>query len=276
MTRTQEPLVIVREKGRRGLGLQELWEARELVYLLLRRDISLRYKQTAFGVGWAVAQPLLMMAIFSLFLGRAAGIHPDGISYSLFTLAALVPWTFFSQGLSGAANSMLENERVITKVYFPRLSLPIAASGSFLLDLAIGMLILLIAVILFGPPISLAILWVFPLAALAWLACLSIGIGLSAINVRYRDVRYALPFVLQMLLFATPVIYSSSIVPDGLRPILALNPMTGVVQGFQWAVLGVEPRPDLTVLVSVIVSLVLLTASIAYFRRFEYTFADVI
>ena len=268
--------VVVRSPKRRGLELRELWDARELVQILLLRDIQLRYKQTAFGVGWAVGQPLLMMLVFSVFLSRAAGLHPESVSYPLFALAALVPWTFFSQGLSGAANSMLESESVITKVYFPRLVIPIAAAGSFLLDLAIGTVVLLVAVVLFGPTPTVAIVAVIPLAAMAWLATLSVGIGLSAVNVRYRDVRYALPFLTQLWLFATPVVYSSAAVPENLRPWLALNPMTGVVEGFQWAVLGIGLRPDVPIVISLLATVTLLVLSVVYFRRFESTFADVI
>jgi lipopolysaccharide transport system permease protein len=273
---TKAQAEIVRSPRGPGIDLRELWRSRELAYLLIQRDIKVRYKQTAFGVGWALAQPLLMMLIFTLFLGRVPDLHPQGVSYPLFALAALIPWTYFAQGLTGASNSLVGNERLITKVYFPRLVLPIAAVCSYLPDLAIGTAVLLGGIVLFGPALHMTILAVVPLAVLATFVAIAFGVLLSAINVRYRDVRYAVPFLIQLWLFATPVVYSSDIVPAGLRWLLILNPMTGVVEGFRWASLGLEPRPDVAVAVSVIVTAVACLIAAAYFRRAERTFADVI
>jgi lipopolysaccharide transport system permease protein len=273
---TKAQAAIVRSPRGPGIDLRELWRARELGFLLVQRDIKVRYKQTAFGVGWALIQPLLLMLVFTIFLGRVPDLHPQGVSYPLFALTALIPWTYFAQGLTGASNSLVESERLITKVYFPRLILPIAGVCSYLLDLAIGTTVLLIGVILFGPALHPTLVAIFPLALLATLIAIAFGVLLSAINVRYRDVRYAVPFLIQLWLFATPVVYSSAIVPEQWRWLLNLNPMTGVVEGFRWAVLGLEPRPDVAIVLSVVVTSVTLVVAAAYFRRSERTFADVI
>jgi lipopolysaccharide transport system permease protein len=279
LTSVKQPLesrVVVRSPRGSRANLSELWQTRELIYLLILRDVKVRYKQTVFGVGWALIQPLLMVVVFSVFLGRVPDLHPQGVSYPLFALTGLVPWTFFAQGVTGAANSLVESERLITKVYFPRLVLPITGVGSYIPDLLIGLCVLLVATIAFGPPLTLAVIWILPMAVLAALAALSIGLWLSAVNVRYRDVRYAIPFLLQLWLFATPVVYAAGVVPADYRWLLALNPMAGVVEGFRWALLGLEPRPDALIAAAIVVILVLVVGGTAYFRSAERTFADVI
>ena len=269
------PVVIRPSSGWIGLGAIELWKHRDLAYFLVWRDLKVRYKQTAFGAAWAVLQPVLLMLVFSAFLGRIKGIGSSGIPYPLFALSGLVPWTLFSQSLSGASNSLVNSQNLISKVYFPRLLLPLSAVASYVIDFLIAAVVLVIAMLFFGrfPPATFLLV---PLLGLfAVVVALAVGLWLAAINVRYRDVKYAIPFLIQLWLFASPVAYSSDLVPSGLRPLLSLNPMTGVINGFRWAALG-GPRPDLTILVSAAATVVILIGGLAYFRRVERTFADTI
>lgn len=224
--------------GWAALELQELWSYRELLYFFVWRDLKVRYKQTVFGAGWAVAQPFLLMVVFTLFLGRVGGLNPGGVPYPLFTYAALVPWTLFSASLIGASSSLVDSANLLQKVYFPRLLLPVAAVGSYVVDFVIAFALLVLLMAYFGVAPSLAALWVVPLTVLAVGVALALGIWLAAINVRYRDVKYAVPFVVQLWLFASPVAYSASIVPLRWQTAYQLNPMTGVVEGFRWALLG--------------------------------------
>jgi lipopolysaccharide transport system permease protein len=267
--------VIEARHGWRELGLGEIWAHRELLYYFVWRDIKVRYKQTFFGAAWAVLQPLVLMLVFSVSLGRVPGVAPAGVPYPLFVFAGLVPWTLFSQSLIGASNSVVGGEAIITKVYFPRLLLPFAATGSFVLDFVIALAVLAVLVVAYGVLPTSTILWLIPLTALALLTALGVGTFLSAVNVRYRDVKYVMPFLVQVWLFASPVIYTSSLIPEQWRAVYALNPMTGVVEGFRWALLG-GVRPDGSVLISAIVAGVLFGAALVYFRRVERTFADVI
>jgi lipopolysaccharide transport system permease protein len=269
------PVVIVPARGWVGPGLRELWQHRDLGFFLVWRDLKVRYKQTFFGVAWAVLQPVLMMAVFAVFLGQVEGISPAGIPYPLFALAGLVPWTLFSQSLIGASNSLVNSQSLIAKVYFPRLLLPIAGVGSFVVDFLIALVLLLIVTPLAGFPLTVTILWLPVFALLAVFVALAVGTWLAAINARYRDVRHAIPFLVQIWLFASPVVYSITLVPENLRPLLALNPMTGVIVGFRWALLGGD-RPDAAIFVSALASLVILVLGIAYFRRVERFFADMI
>jgi lipopolysaccharide transport system permease protein len=216
-----------------------------------------------------------MMAVFAVFLGQVEGISPAGIPYPLFALAGLVPWTLFSQSLIGASNSLVNSQSLIAKVYFPRLLLPIAGVGSFVVDFLIALVLLLIVTPLAGFPLTVTILWLPVFALLAVFVALAVGTWLAAINARYRDVRHAIPFLVQIWLFASPVVYSITLVPENLRPLLALNPMTGVIVGFRWALLGGD-RPDAAIFVSALASLVILVLGIAYFRRVERFFADMI
>jgi lipopolysaccharide transport system permease protein len=280
MADTYEPAqttVIRARRGWAGVGLGELIGHHELLYFLIWRDLKVRYKQTAFGVAWAVLQPLLLMGILTLFLGRMPGIRPDAMPYHIFVLAGLVPWTLFAQSLTGAGNSLVDSAALLTKVYFPRLLFPIAAAGSKVVDFAIGFVLLAIVATLAGFPPQPTWLMLLPLAALALAAALAVGLWLAALNVRYRDFRHAIPFLIQAWFFATPIAYGAEAIPEAARPYLALNPMAGAVEGFRWAITGgVTARPDLSILVSATVTVAVLIGGLAYFRRVERTFADVI
>lgn len=267
--------VIEARRGWRGLGIGELWAHRELLYFFVWRDLKVRYKQTFFGAAWAVLQPVLLMAVFSVSLGRIPGVGPSGVPYPLFIFTGLVPWTLFAQSLIGASNSLVGGEAIITKVYFPRLLLPFAAVSSFLLDFLITLGVLALLMVWFGAVPSLAILWIPALTGLVLVTALGIGTFLAAVNVRYRDVKYVVPFLVQLWLFASPVVYESSLIPEQWKTLYALNPMTGVVEGFRWAVLG-GPRVDDLILVSAAASVLILVAALLYFRQVERTFADVI
>ena len=270
-------LTIIRPStGWVSLQLHELWEYRELVYFLTWRDIKVRYKQTVLGVGWAIIQPLLAMIVFSVFFGRLAGVPSDGVPYPIFSLVALVPWTFVANGLTQSSNSLVLSERIITKVYFPRLAVPIAAVLAGVVDFALAFLVLLAMMFAYGRALTWSVLWVPWLLLLAFATSLSAGLWLSALNVRYRDVRYAVPFLTQIWLFATPIAYPSSLLSDPWRVVYALNPMVGVVEGFRWALLGEGAAPGRLIAVSLVVTLLVLTGGAIYFRRMERTFADVI
>jgi len=259
-----------------SLNLRELWSYRELLYFFIWRDLKVRYKQTAFGALWAVIQPFMLMVVFTLFLGRISGIAPPGIPYPLFAFAGLVPWTLFSQSLIGSSGSLVGSANLLQKVYFPRLLLPAAAIGSYLLDFAISMIVLALLMIYFTFPLTLQVLWLLPLSILAVTTALAVGVWLSAVNVRYRDVRYAVPFLVQIWLFASPVAYSAAIVPLEWQAIYRLNPMVGVIEGFRWALLGQSAPPIDAIIVSMVVTIIVLVTGLAYFRRVERTFADVI
>ena len=268
-------VVLEPHHGWRQLGLGEVWAHRELLYFFIWRDLKVRYKQTAFGAAWAVLQPVLLMLVFSVSLGQLPNIGPAGVPYPLFVFAGLVPWTLFASSLSGASNSLVNGEAVITKVYFPRLLLPFASVGSFLLDFTISLGALAVVMLFFGVVPSLAIVWLPALTLMAVVTAVGVGTFLSAVNVRYRDVKYVLPFLVQLWMFASPVVYTSTLIPAQWQPVFALNPMTGVVDGFRWALIGGD-RPDALILVSAVASLLVLLGSLAYFRRVERTFADVI
>jgi lipopolysaccharide transport system permease protein len=263
-------------RGWVALNAREFWSYRELLYFFVWRDLKVRYKQTIFGALWAVIQPFMLMVVFSLFLGSIGGIAPAGVPYPLFAFAGLVPWTLFSQGVVGSSASLVGSSNLIQKVYFPRLLLPVSAIGSYLLDFVIAMAVLGLMMIYFGVVPSATVLCVVPLTALALTASLAAGIGLSALNVRYRDVKYAVPFLVQLWLFASPVAYSANVVPERWRAIYQLNPMTGILEGFRWALLGQGSPPLGAILVSSCVTAVVLVVGVAYFRRVERTFADVI
>jgi lipopolysaccharide transport system permease protein len=270
------PITVIEARhGWRDLGIGELWAHRELLYFFVWRDLKVRYKQTFFGATWAVLQPVLLMAVFSVTLGRIPGVGPIGVPYPLFVFVGLVPWTLFAQSLTGASNSLVGGEAIITKVYFPRLLLPFAAAASFLLDFLIALGVLALVMIWFGAVPSAAILWIPVLTVLLLVTALGIGTFLAAVNVRYRDVKYVVPFLVQLWLFASPVVYTSSLIPPGWKTLYALNPMTGVVEGFRWAMIG-GPRPDELILVSAGASVLILLGALLYFRRVERTFSDVI
>ena len=261
--------------GWASLGLKELWQYRELLYFLVWRDVKVRYKQTALGAAWAIIQPLFMMLVFSLFFGRLAKVPSDGIPYPVFTFAALLPWQLFAHALSESSNSLVANERLITKVYFPRLVVPIAATLGGLVDFAIAFVLLIALMLWYGIVPGVAIAALPLLILLAVMTALSVGLWLSALNVKYRDVRYTINFLIQFWLFATPVAYPSSIVPEKWRALYGLNPMAGVVEGFRWALLGSKP-PGVMLAVSTLVVIALLIGGLFYFRRMEQEFADVV
>ncbi len=255
------------------VDLSELWQYRELLYFLTWRDVKVRYKQTLLGAAWAILQPFLSMVVFSLFFGRLAKIGSDGLPYPIFNYAALLPWTYFSGALSNASGSLVGSAHMITKIYFPRLILPLSAVISGLVDFCFAFIVL-IAMMLFyqiQPTVYVIFLPLFLL--LAMITAFGVGLWFSAINVRYRDVRYIVPFIIQIWLFATPVVYPSSLLEEPWRTLYGLNPMVGVVEGFRWALLnGNAPGPMLWL--SIIVSLGIFISGLLYFRKMETTFAD--
>src|SRR6476661_3397632 len=258
-----------------SLEFRELWEYRELLYFLIWRDVKVRYKQTALGAAWAVIQPFFMMVVFSLFFGRLAKVPSDGIPYPVFTFCALLPWQLFANALTESSNSLVGNQNLITKVYFPRLVVPISAVLGGLVDFVIAFVILLGMMLYYGIVPGWAIVTLPGFILLAVLTALGVGLWLSALNVQYRDVRYTINFLVQFWLFATPVAYPSSIVPEKFRAIYALNPMVGVVDGFRWSLLG-KPEAGVSMIVAVIVVLPVLIGGLYYFRRLEQQFADIV
>lgn len=272
----QRDTIIRPSQGWVPLQLHELWEYRELLYFLVWRNLKLRYKQTALGAAWAVIQPFMTMVVFSIFFGQLARVPSDGIPYPIFAYAALVPWTYFSNALTRASNSLVDNEKMITKIYFPRLFLPAADVLAGLVDFAVAFL-LLVGMMLWYGLMPTAAVWAVPLFILmATATALSVSLWLSAINVLYRDVRYVVTFLIQFWLFASPVAYPSSLVPEQWRALYGLNPMAGVVEGFRWALLGNTPAPGALVGVSFVAVMIFLVGGLTYFRRLEETFADVV
>ena len=257
------------------INLKELWDYRELLYFLVWRDLKVRYKQTALGAAWAVIQPFFTMVVFSIFFGRLAGLPSEGVPYPVFAYTALVPWTYFASALTQSSNSLIDQGRVITKVYFPRLLLPTSAVVAGLVDLAIAFVVLIGMLLYYGivPTPRILALPLFVLLAAA--TTLGVGLWLSALNVQYRDVRYVAPFLIQFWLFMTPIAYSSTLVPEQWRPLYGLNPMAGVVEGFRWALLD-TPAPGPLLLASVVAVSGLLIGGLYYFRRMERSFADLI
>jgi lipopolysaccharide transport system permease protein len=267
---------ITPSRGWTSLGLRELWAHRELLYFLTWRDIKVRYKQTALGVAWAVIQPFFTMVVFSLFFGRLAGIPSDGIPYPIFSYAGLVPWTFFANGLGGSTNSLVGSANLIKKVYFPRLAIPLAAVLSEAVDFAIAFVVLVAMMLYFGITPTVHIVWLPLLALLAVVTSLGVGLWLSALNVQFRDVRYVVPFMTQFWMFATPIAYPSSLLSEPWRPVYALNPMVGVVEGFRWALLGTATAPGPMIVVSSVMAVAVLIGGAFYFRRMEKRFADIV
>ena len=272
----QPVLRIVPPRGCVDLDFKELWAARELLYFFVWRDVKIRYKQTAIGAAWAVLQPFMTMVVFSLFFGALAKIPSHGLPYPIFYYSALLPWMYFASALQNATNVVVDQQRMITKVYFPRLVLPLSAVVGGLLDFAIAFLVFLAMMTYYrivpGPAILL-----FPcFLLLAVLTVLGVGLWLSALNAIYRDVRYVLPFLVQFWLFASPVAYPSSLVPDRWRWLYGLNPMAGVIEGFRWSLTGRGQPPNLMLAVSTSMVLLLLAGGVAYFQKMEGTIADVV
>ncbi len=275
----EEGIPVIRIEPTRGwvaLQLRELWAYREMLGFLIWRDIKVRYKQTALGAAWAIIQPISTMVIFSLFFGRLGKIPSDGIPYPIFAYTALVPWSFFAQGLTQASNSLVGSANLIKKVYFPRLAVPIAAVTSGLVDLALAFTVLLGMMLYFGIVPGVKVLWLAPLLLLTLTTSLGVSLWLSALNVHFRDVRHVIPFLTQFWLFATPIAYPSSLLSEPWRTLYSLNPMVGVVEGFRWALLGTETAPGPMIIVSSVAALAILVSGTFYFRRLEKTFADVI
>jgi lipopolysaccharide transport system permease protein len=270
-SRTIEP-----SKGWVPLHLDALWRYRELLYFLMWRDIKVRYKQTALGAAWAVIQPVMTMVIFTVVFGHFARVPSEGVPYPIFSYCALLPWSFFAYAMGQSANSLVGNANLISKVYFPRLVIPIAASLAGLVDFAIAFVVLLGMMLFFhvAPTAAVVTLPLFLLLALA--AALAVGIWLSALNVRYRDVRYTVPFLTQIWLYATPVAYPASMIKGKWHLIFALNPMSGVVEGFRWAILGKGSLDTTSLAISSAVTAVALVGGLFYFRRVEQQFADVV
>jgi lipopolysaccharide transport system permease protein len=263
-------------KGWASLNLVELWEYRELLYFLIWRDIKVRYKQTLLGGLWAIIQPVSTMLVFTLFFGALAKMPSDEIPYPLFSFSALVPWTFFANSLSLASNSLVGNANLITKVYFPRLVIPIAAVLSGLVDFVLAFLVLLVMMVGYRYKLGVNTLWLPLFLVLVMITSLGIGLWLSAMNVQFRDVRYLIPFITQFWLFITPIAYPSSLLPEPFRPLYGLNPMAGAIEGFRWALLGVETMPGPIIAVSALTAVILLVSGALYFRRTEKIFADVV
>src|SRR5579875_1022126 len=263
-------------RGWRGLDLAELWRYRELLWFLAVRDIKLRYKQTALGVAWAVIQPLLTMIVFSIFFGRLGGMPSDSIPYPLFALCALLPWQLFAYALTQSSNSVVNEQRLITKVYFPRLIVPISSVLSGLMDFGVAFLLLLVMMAWYGVTPGWAVVTVPLFVVLAVAAALAVGLWLAALNVQYRDFRYTIPFLTQFWMFASPVAYPSSLVPEAWRPLYGLNPMAGVIEGFRWALLN-KANPSWGLLAASTAAVALfLTGGLFYFRRMEKNFADIV
>ena len=263
-------------RGWVSLKLGEVWAYRELLYFLIWRDIKVRYKQTVLGAAWAIIQPFFTMVVFSLFFGNLAQIPSDGVPYPIFSYTALVPWTFFANGLTQSSNSLVGSANLIKKVYFPRLTIPIARVLSGVVDFVLAFMVLLGMMLFYGiyPTINILCLPLFLLLALT--TSLGVGLWLAAMNVQFRDVRYAVPFLTQFWLFATPIAYPSSLLSEPWRTLYGLNPMVGVIEGFRWALLGVDTVPGPIIIVSAFAAFGLLVSGAYYFRRLEKTFADVV
>ncbi len=271
------PVTIIQPpRGWVSLSLNELWEYRELLYFLVWRDIKVRYKQTVLGAAWAVLQPVMTMVVFSLFFGMLAKIPSDGVPYPLFAYAALVPWTFFAYAMSQSADSLVGSANLIKKVYFPRLIIPLASVMAGLVDFAIAFVVLIGMLLAYGIMPTIHVVWLPMLVLLSLITALGVGLWLSALNVRYRDVRYTLPFLTQFWLFATPIAYPSSLLPEGWRALYGLNPMVGVVEGFRWALLGTDTAPGPVIIISSVTTLAIFLGGLVYFHRMEESFADVI
>lgn len=271
------PVIILRpSRGWLSINFKELWRYRELVFFLTWRDIKVRYKQAALGIAWAVLQPILTMVVFTVIFGNLLGTPSSDVPYPLFSLAALLPWQLFSTALQRSSISLVGNANLITKVYFPRLAIPLASVFAVLLDFMISFVVLLCVMFYYGYWPTWNMLWLPLLVLFALLTALAVGLWFSALNVQYRDVQHMVPFISQVWMYASPIVYPIETIPDGIwRWLYGLNPMVGVIQGFRWAILGGSP-PDITMLISVAMVLILLVSGFYYFRRMEKTFADIV
>ncbi|MCP4423352.1 MAG: ABC transporter permease [Chloroflexi bacterium] len=286
------PVTIIRPAPKWvSLGLSELWAYRELLFFFVWRDIKVRYKQTVLGASWAVIQPFFTMVVFSLFFGRLAKVPSDGLPYPIFSYTAMVPWYFFANGLTQASNTLVTNANMVKKIYFPRLTMPIGSVVAGLVDFILAFIVLVVMMAYFhyrtpaflmpdGTPLDLSptgnIIWLPFFLLLAFVTSLGASLWLAAMNVQFRDVRYVVPFLIQLWLFTTPIAYSSSLLSEPWKTLYGINPMAGVVEGFRWALLGTETAPGPILIVSSLVALILLVSGLFYFRRMEKTFADVV
>lgn len=281
-TPQEEVLFLKPSSGWSAINLVEIWRYRELIYFLIWRDIKVRYKQTMLGAAWAIIQPFFTMVVFTIFFGRLAKVPSDNVPYPIFSYTALLPWGMFTKALSDAGRSMISHRAMITKVYFPRLVIPMSSVLSGVVDFAIAFVVLIGMMIYYntmpGSEYQIhitAAIWLLPFfILLALVTALGVGLWLSALNVIYRDINYIIPFLTQFWLFITPIAYPSSLIPERWRLIYALNPMTGVVEGFRWALLGTETAPGPMLAVSTTIALIVLITGLFYFRRMERTFAD--
>lgn len=270
---------VIRVEPSRGwvsLRLRELWAYRELLYFLIWRDIKVRYKQTVLGATWAIIQPFFTMVVFSLFFGKLAKMPSDGIPYPIFSYAALVPWSFFANGLNQASNSLVGNSNLIKKVYFPRMSMPIASVLGGVVDFVLAFIMLIGMIFYYGMVPTINVIWLPFFLILAFTTSLGASLWLSAMYVQFRDIRHIIPFLTQIWLFATPIVYPSSLLSEPWRTLYGINPMVGVVEGFRWALLGSHAAPGPIIVVSSMAAMGLLLSGAFYFRRMEKTFADVV
>jgi len=274
---TNTPMIhIAPSKGWISMGLKDIWEYRELLGIFVWRDLKVRYRQTVIGALWAILQPLLTMVIFSIFFGRLAGIPSDEIPYPIFSFAGLVPWTFFANSINQASNSLVNSADMIKKIYFPRITMPMAAVFASFVDFVLAFIILLGMMLYYDFIPTINVIWLPLLILLTMMTGLGVSFWLSALNVQFRDVRYMIPFITQAWLFATPVAYPSSLLTEPWRTIYGINPMVGVIEGFRWALLGTDTAPEPLIIVSFVVAFFIFISGAVYFRRMEKTFADVI
>ncbi|MCP4417273.1 MAG: ABC transporter permease [Chloroflexi bacterium] len=276
-TATNVPeILIAPSQGWVSLRLGELWEYRELIYFLVWRDIKVRYKQTVLGATWAIIQPFMSMVVFSIFFGGLAKVPSDGLPYPIWNYAAMVPWQFFANSLVNSSNSLVSGSNMIKKIYFPRLALPLAAVFAGIVDFALAFGVLILMILFFGILPTVKVLWLPFFLLLAFITSLGVGLWFSAMNVQFRDVRYTVPFITQLWMFATPIVYPSSLLAEPWRTLYSINPMVGVVEGFRWAMLDTDTAPGPIIIVSSLTALALLVSGVYYFRRMEKTFADVV
>jgi lipopolysaccharide transport system permease protein len=269
-------IIIEPPKGWAPIALNELWKFRELIFFLTWRDIKVRYKQTVLGISWAILQPVLTMIIFSIIFGRMAKLPSDGIPYPIFIFTALLPWQLFAFALSQSSNSLVGNQNLISKVYFPRLVIPFSSVLAGVVDFAISFVVMIGLLLYFGIGLTPALLLLPIFLLLALICAIAVGLWLSALNVKYRDIRYVVPFLTQFWMYATPIAYSSSLIPEKWHWLYSLNPMVGVVEGFRLSLLGKSSLDVFSLCISAFMVLVLLIGGLYYFKRMETSFADII
>lgn len=276
-SKNQTPVIYIKpSKGWLSVNFAELWRYRELIYFLTWRDIKVRYKQAVLGLAWALLQPILTVLIFTVVFGVLLKTPSQGLPYPLFAISALLPWQLFANALQRSSISLVGNSNLITKIYFPRLAIPLSSVAAALMDFAVSFLVLIGMMVYYRYMPGLNMLWLPVIILFALLTALAVGLWLSAINVQYRDVQHMVPFIIQVWMYASPIVYPIDIIPEGIwRTLYGLNPMVGVIQSYRWALLGGD-QPDATMLISIIVVIVLLVSGIYYFRRMEKTFADIV